>query len=178
MSILSALNPLSYVEPVLNAGNNIYKSIAGSKEQEDAQAANATAAAQEEYAAEFQSEKTGFFSNFMDAVNRIPRPLLTFYFCWLILVLPIYDLPLFQKVMMAYTYVPQEMWYIGLTIVGFFFGGRMQSVHMEAKKAIAQAAAAQPVQTAPEWVDPDATTPLDWIENKTIAAWKATKNIL
>lgn len=172
MSIFGALNPLSYVEPVINAGNNLYKSIAGSKSDEDNQDAESRAAAQSEYAAEFASDKQGWFSNFMDGVNRIPRPMMTFYFFWLVFVLPIMNLSLFQKIMEAYTYVPAELWGIGSLIVTFYFGGREIQKSREHQQTMAKIAV---TSVAKPWVDPDAVGPLDWVENKSIAAWRALK---
>ncbi len=94
-------------------------------------------AARERYAAEeqmavqagFQAEfaprsRRTWWDSFVDGLNRLPRPLMTFgvigLFVWAVV-----DPPAFSLAMLALRNVPEMLWYIFLAIIGFWFGTKM-----------------------------------------------------
>ena len=88
--------------------------------------------AQGQFAAEFGGK--GPFNQLMDGVNRIPRPAIalgTLYFFYLAMYEPLR----FQEAMVGLALVPDYMWGILLTIITFYFGGRLLHYGTKAKHA-------------------------------------------
>jgi hypothetical protein len=120
MSIFSLLS-----SGILGQVGDIFKVFFGSKEERDAAIAEEMKAVQDAYKAELLApQKIGFWGQFVDGINRLVRPLFTYgivaLFMWAAI-----DPITFQVTMVALGVVPDMLWYIMLTIIGFWFGGRL-----------------------------------------------------
>lgn len=99
--------------------------IHGSTLARDAQASAEQQSVENEFASEFayRSSRT-WWDSFIDGLNRLPRPIMTFgtigLFAWA-MINPV----TFTFRMAALTVVPQPLWYIFFTIVTFWFGGKI-----------------------------------------------------
>ena len=80
----------------------------------------------EQLAAEFQprTERTRWDA-FIDALNRVPRPLITLGVLAFFLLAPLDPLR-FAQIARAYELMPDGFWALLSIIVAFYFGGRMQ----------------------------------------------------
>lgn len=107
---------------------------AGAKRQADYQQA-----ALAQFATEFQIERKGWFDRFMDGLNRLPRPLIVIA-TFALFASAMFDPIWFAERMQGLALVPQPLWWLAGTIVGFYFGGRFQAKSQEFKRSIAQSA--------------------------------------
>lgn len=82
-----------------------------------------------------------WWDSFVDGLNRLPRPLLTFAIVGLFVLAPL-DPERFLLIAKAYELMPSGYWALLTVIIGFYFGGRMQlkSQDMAVKKDAVQAA--------------------------------------
>ena len=122
------------VSSVSNAFSAVTKSITGAftsgrrlkhgdQSARDTFAAKTTLGAQSQYSAEFRKENKNWFDSLIDGYNRIPRPaivsLVVAYF-----ITSFTNPEYFKIVNDGLTSVPEPMWYVLLTIIGFYFGAR------------------------------------------------------
>lgn len=63
---------------------------------------------------------TNKWNGFIDSINRLPRPIFTFWAFYL-LVLPLVNVEKFKESMVAYAAFPSSLFYIVMTIIGFWF---------------------------------------------------------
>ncbi|OUS26044.1 hypothetical protein A9Q99_19925 [Gammaproteobacteria bacterium 45_16_T64] len=99
-------------------------------------------AALQQFTKEFhQRLNRTWWDSFVDGLNRLPRPLLTFSIVGLFVLAPI-DPARFLQIAKAYELMPPGYWALLTVIIGFYFGGRMQlkSQDMAVKKDALQAA--------------------------------------
>ncbi|AJE46295.1 holin family protein [Celeribacter indicus] len=104
-------------------------------------------AAMEQFAAEFAAPRTGYFDRVMDALNRVPRPLMAFGtigLCISAMVDPIW----FASRMQGIALIPEPMWWLLGTIVSFYFGARYQVKSQEFQRSVAATMAQAPVVKA------------------------------
>ena len=80
-------------------------------------------AALDQMGAEFAHPRRGWFDAGVDALNRLPRPLLAFGTIGLF-VFAMVDPPRFAGRMEGLAYVPEPLWWLLGAIVGFYFGAR------------------------------------------------------
>ena len=104
---------------------DLAKVFFGDKSQRDASMSAEMRAVQEAYKAEFLApERIGWWASFIDGINRMVRPFFTFgivaLFLWAVI-----NPVRFQISMVALQAVPDLLWYIFLTVIGFWFGGRL-----------------------------------------------------
>jgi hypothetical protein len=124
----------SSVEGLGNAVSNVVGTIWGSQNEKDAAIHNEQMAVLAQFAAEFvgRPPKT-WWDSFVDGLNRLPRPVITFSimgtFLW-----AFYDPTGFVGYMAAMEVVPDELWVMWLTIVAFWFGGRLVSQDLRKPK--------------------------------------------
>lgn len=81
--------------------------------------------AMEQYGAEFVVPRKGWFDQFMDGVNRLPRPALALGTLGLFvsaMVAPLW----FSERMQGIALVPEPLWWLLGVIVSFYFGARHQ----------------------------------------------------
>lgn len=104
---------------------DLAKIFIGSKSERDAAIGEEVKAVQEAYMAELNApEKIGWWGSFIDGLNRLVRPFFTFGSVAL-LVWPTIDPVQFQIAMTAVATIPEPLWYLVYTVVGFWFGGRL-----------------------------------------------------
>ena len=79
--------------------------------------------AMNQFGTEFLSSRHGWFDSFVNGLNRLPRPLITYTVFGLFLMVIIDPLQ-FAATMQALTLVPAQLWELLSVIVMFFFGAR------------------------------------------------------
>lgn len=110
---------------ILGQVGDLVKVFLGSKSERDAAIAEEMKAVQEAYTAELNAaEKIGWWASFIDNLNRLVRPFFTFGSVG-ILVWAVVDPVRFQVSMVAAGTIPEPLWYLIYTVVGFWFGGRL-----------------------------------------------------
>ncbi len=80
-------------------------------------------AALSEYGTEFQYVGDGRFDRFVNALNRLPRPMLALGTLGLFTYAMV-DPDSFTRRMVGLNYVPEPLWWLLAAIVGFYFGAR------------------------------------------------------
>jgi hypothetical protein len=80
-----------------------------------------------EHASEFVSRPTRTkWDSFIDGLNRLPRPLIVLWVC-VFFVWPFFGPESFLQYVLSMELIPDSLWMIFLTILGFYFGGRVIS---------------------------------------------------
>jgi len=93
---------------------------------EDMASSNYDSAVLQQFAKEFQNKANrSWWDSFVDGLNRLPRPLITFGVLSFFVFAPIYPQK-FIEVAAVYEKIPSGYWALLSIIVGFYFGGRMQ----------------------------------------------------
>jgi len=110
---------------ILGGVNSIAKTFVGDKSAQQAGFHQEQMQIQRGYQAEFLApEKKGIFNQIVDAANRMVRPLFTYgivaMFVWAAV-----DPVNFTLTVQALQIIPELLWYIMMTIIGFWFGGRL-----------------------------------------------------
>jgi hypothetical protein len=110
---------------ILGGVNSIAKTFVGDKAAKEAGYHAEQMEIQKGYQAEFLApEKVGIFNQIVDAANRLVRPLFTYgivaMFIWAAV-----DPINFTMTVQALQIIPELLWYIMMTIIGFWFGGRL-----------------------------------------------------
>lgn len=114
-----------------DATTNVAEVFVENKTRKMELGASAHQAALAQFAAEFTHARRGFFDRFVDALNRLPRPLMALGTLWLF-VQAWYDRDSFVRVMEALIVVPDPLWFLLGAIVTFYFGAR-ESHHWRAR---------------------------------------------
>ncbi len=124
----------SSAEGIGNAVSNIVGTIWGDKSEKDAAIHDEHMAVLAQFAAEFAGRPpTTWWDSFVDGLNRLPRPVITFSIIG-IFVWAFYDPMGFVEYMGAMEVVPDELWLMWLTIIAFWFGGRLVSQDLRKPK--------------------------------------------
>ncbi|THH38862.1 carboxylesterase [Aliishimia ponticola] len=92
--------------------------------------------AMEQHGAEFAVARQGGFDQFMDGVNRVPRPLLALGTIGLF-VCAMVDPIWFAERMQGIALVPEPLWWLLGVIVSFYFGARHQVKTQQFQREIA-----------------------------------------
>ncbi|MGR3484703.1 MAG: holin family protein [Paracoccaceae bacterium] len=103
-------------------------------------AAGAKSDAMAQYAAEFARQRKGLFDRGVDALNRLPRPLMAFGALGLVtsaMVDPVW----FAARMQGVALVPDPLWWLMGAVVSFYFGARHQAKGQEFDRDVATAVA-------------------------------------
>jgi len=80
----------------------------------------------DQFSAEFQNRQNRTrWDSFVDGMNRLPRPLMTFAILSFFVLAPLFPERFFQ-IAKAYEVMPAGYWALLSVIIGFYFGGRMQ----------------------------------------------------
>ena len=77
---------------------------------------------------ENEIEKERKWESFIEDLNRIPRPLLTVAIAGFFILAPLFPTR-FMEIAEVYSALPSGFWLLLSVIVGFYFGGRMQTKH-------------------------------------------------
>ena len=110
---------------ILGGANNLAKTVFGDQAAKEAAIHKEQMELQKGYQAEFLApEKHGWFNQLVDGANRLVRPLFTYgivaLFIWACV-----DPVQFTMTVQALGVIPELLWYIMMTIIGFWFGGRL-----------------------------------------------------
>lgn len=115
-------------------------------EGSDARTVGLQNAATAQYASEFTTTGRGLFDRIIDAVNRLPRPLLALGTIGLFtsaMVDPIW----FAERMQGISLVPEPLWWLLGAIISFYFGARHQAKGQEFQRSVVETMARVPVMT-------------------------------
>lgn len=123
--------------------------------------------AQAQFAAEFQNQRSFFFDRSVDALNRLPRPVMALGTVSLFSY-AMADPIGFTTRMQGLDYVPDPLWWLLGAVVSFYFGAR-EMHHFRQRKTL-PSVASEPIQTGfldrPPLVDGNAALD-DWYRAQT-----------
>jgi len=105
--------------------------------ERDAEASHAALA---QFAAEFGGARQGWFDQFVDGLNRLPRPVMAFGVIGLFVSAAV-DPAWFSARMVGVALVPEPLWWLLGAIVSFYFGARYQTKGMEFRRSVAETVA-------------------------------------
>ncbi|WP_127111821.1 holin family protein [Shimia sediminis] len=100
-------------------------------------------AAMAAHGAEFYPQGRGLFDRAMDAINRLPRPLMALG-CLGLIMSAMIDPVWFAARMAGIALVPEPLWWLLGVIVSFYFGARHQAKGQEFQRSIAASMAQVP----------------------------------
>lgn len=110
---------------IIDSVGGVIRSIFGDKQERERYSHEQQISVQDSYAAEFLApEKKHWFNMFVDGANRLVRPLFTYgivLMFWWAATNP-QEFAVYIKTLQI---VPESMWTIMWTIIGFWFGGRI-----------------------------------------------------
>ena len=106
------------------------------KTKEQTQAHLRAVGAQAQFAAEFQKQHSGFFDRFVDALNRLPRPVMALGTVGLFSYAMIDPIG-FTTRMQGLNYVPDPLWWLLGAVVSFYFGAREMHHFRQRKQPLA-----------------------------------------
>lgn len=168
---------------ILGGANNLAKTVFGDKAAKEAAIHEEQMQIQKGYQAEFLApEKHGWFNQLVDGANRLVRPLFTYgivaLFIWACV-----DPVEFTMTVQALGVIPELLWYIMMTIIGFWFGGRLlEKAPMRVSKKEMTAAKTVAKEIAEErdlWEDKYEQVDKDIPKtstNKVVAEWQQKSN--
>ena len=118
----------------------------------------------QQFAAEFARPPRGVFDRIVDAMNRLPRPMLALGTIWLF-VLAMQSPEQFSEGMAGLALVPEPLWWLMGAIVSFYFGARHQAKTQDFQRSVAATLALRdrlvlPVETAKK--TPTNAALMDW----------------
>lgn len=128
---------LDSISGIFRGIGGIVGRIFGSKEQRDRDTSEEVQLSKEIMLAEYRASanRKDFLTVFVDGLNRLVRPTFSYgtiaFFVWVVL-----DPVQFTVSMQALALVPDFMYAIFLTIIGFWFGGRLVEKYAESKLQI------------------------------------------
>ena len=168
---------------ILGGANNLAKTVFGDKAAKEAAIHEEQMQIQKGYQAEFLApEKHGWFNQLVDGANRLVRPLFTYgivaLFVWACV-----DPVEFTMTVQALGVIPELLWYIMMTIIGFWFGGRLlEKAPMRVSKkemAAAKTVAKEIAEERDLWEDKYEQVDIDIPKtstNKVVAEWQKKSN--
>ncbi len=130
----------------------------------------AQAAALKQLGAEFELDRRGWFDRFVDGLNRLPRPMLALGTLGLF-VFAMADPLAFSARMEGLAYVPEPLWWLLGSIVGFYFGAR-EMHYVRRPSPVPIPVRPEPVHSAWHAEAADAE-PAEDDSNPALADWKA-----
>lgn len=132
----------------LPAVERLLRALLGNREARDAAIHDEQQSAREELAAEFVSPPRAHgYDAAVDALNRLPRPLMVFAIFALFVYAP-YDPAAFVVLMQAYALVPEWLAAVAIAIIAFYFGSR----HLE-KRIVMRGPSEGQIKAAAELVE-------------------------
>lgn len=97
--------------------------------------ANAKSEALQQFASEFAHARRGMFDRFVDALNRLPRPILAFGTIYMFIA-AMRQPDEFIHGMEGLALVPEPLWWLMGAIVSFYFGARHQAKEQDFQQSI------------------------------------------
>lgn len=122
---------------VLTETAEVFRVNAEAQAQRDATMSHAALA---QFAAEFGGARQGWFDQFVDGLNRLPRPVMAFGVIGLFVSAAV-DPQWFGARMVGVAQVPEPLWWLLGAIVSFYFGARHQAKGMEFRRSVAETVA-------------------------------------
>lgn len=159
------------VTGVIDAGTRAVSVVRGDQGARDEQQLAARTATLGQYAAEFSTTPRGWFSVFVDGLNRLPRPVLAFSTIALF-AFAMVDPVAFSARMQGIALIPEPLWWLMGTIVAFYFGAREAS-HFRAARAPDPAAVAAVRQAVNAINPPDLSPPQPATKNAALEDWRS-----
>ena len=123
-----------------NAGNVVAETVEVFRENAENRAeriSDERTAAIAQFAAEFAHARKSVFDRFVDALNRLPRPMLALGTIGLFvsaMVAPRW----FADRMVGVALIPEPMWWLMGAVVSFYFGSRYQAKGQEFQRSVAE----------------------------------------
>ncbi|MEL6586756.1 MAG: holin family protein [Pseudomonadota bacterium] len=153
---------------IIEAGTDAVRATLGDQAARDLAEAQAFQSVLGQYQAEFHRRPRGWFDGLVDGLNRLPRPVIAFATCALF-AYAMLDPVAFTARMQGLAHVPEPLWWILGSVIGFYFGAR-ELHHLRRFRASSAAEVRETVETirAIEAVEPPEVTP----GNPAISAWR------
>jgi hypothetical protein len=79
----------------------------------------------QQFATEFSAPRDGWWDSFINGLNRLPRPLITFGTLSMFVVAPLWP-ERFVLIAQGWQMIPEGAWALLGVVIAFYFGGRMQ----------------------------------------------------
>jgi hypothetical protein len=79
----------------------------------------------QQFAKEFSARDTGWWDSFVNGLNRLPRPLITFGILSMFVIAPLWP-DRFVLIAQGWQLIPEGAWALLGVVIAFYFGGRMQ----------------------------------------------------
>lgn len=131
---------------VFGSGRNVLRDTAEvfrpNAEAQARRASQIQGAALRQFAQEFHAPRRSWFDQFMDGLNRVPRPALALGTLGLF-VSAMVDPVWFAERMLGIALVPEPLWWLLGAIVSFYFGARHQAKGQEFQRDIVERMATQ-----------------------------------
>lgn len=129
-----------------------------------------------ELAAEFALEREGWFNRFVDALNRLPRPMLALGTMGLF-VFAMAAPAEFATRMQALAHVPEPLWWLLGAVVSFYFGARELHYRRMARGVIVPPPPARPdpAAEADEETDSPDAGDVRTYGNQALEEWKRSR---
>jgi len=162
---------------VLGSVNSLAKTFVGDKSARETGFHQEQMSVQQGYQAEFLApEKTGWFNQFVDGYNRLIRPFCTTGIIALIIWACVDPIE-FSLTIQALALIPELMWYIIMTIIAFWFGGRIlekapKSIKRQELQQIKETAKSVIEEREDYWKDKYLVSDERVSTNKVVSQWK------
>jgi hypothetical protein len=79
----------------------------------------------QQFAKEFSARRGGWWDSFVNGLNRLPRPLITFGILSMFVIAPLWP-ERFVLIAQGWQLIPEGAWALLGVVIAFYFGGRMQ----------------------------------------------------
>ena len=138
----------------LTAAKGIAETFVGNATARQEQQHTEQMAVLNQFASEFIAARPNrtWWDSLVDGLNRLPRPVMTFgtigLFAWVVI-----DPIAFTEAMVALSAVPEPLWMILVTIIAFWFGGKILQKDLPARWRVNPDAASKALETAGRMVE-------------------------
>lgn len=167
---------LNIIKPVADSVGGLFSTVFGDAGKKQVMDHEENTAAMQQYGAEFSRGPLTLFDSFVDGINRLQRPCITysvlalFWFAYA-------DTEGFVGLVQAFSLVPEPFWSLLTLIVGFLFTSRLirsDVVHSIGKGIKAKVAGDIAKRAGDLFQAEDVAMPV--VENKAIAEWRRTND--
>lgn len=148
-----------------NAARGVAEVFTANKTSEMTLSHEAYLAALAEAGAEFATPRAGWFDVFVNALNRLPRPMLAFGTLGLFVYAMVSPASFAQR-MIGLQEVPEPLWWLLGAIVSFYFGAREAHYFRGGRLAGAAVAGPRPAAATGERADAPNAALEDWRKGK------------
>ena len=163
-----------------NVVTDVVETFRPNAERSAQRRADSQAAALDQFAAEFRQRPEGRFGRFVNALNRLPRPLMALgtigFFAYNFI-----DPVGFSVRMQPLALVPAELWWLFGGVVTFYFGarelqkGRERTKPEDVARVVSSMKAISALRADPAAKDPKAPAPDGTTGNAAVDGWLAKR---